>query len=103
MEGEYIDKVDGRLYEDLCASCSNSSKPMLMGSSVHFDRAFMAVHMPRSQGVLHHRQLDVTSIRLWWQLMSGKDPLTWDKKAAHRAEDDVEETLNEAMEYWRRR
>lgn len=36
---------------------------MLAGSSVHFDRSFMRVHMPRTDALLHYRHFDVSVLQ----------------------------------------
>jgi oligoribonuclease len=96
-----IDEVDRELSARLL---DVSREPYyLMGNSVHFDRAFIDAQMPLTRELLHHRQLDVTSVRLWWQLMSGVDPLAEEKNKAHRAQDDIDSTLKEATLYWQRR
>jgi len=65
-------------------------KPILAGSSVHFDKAFLEKHMPRCSEFLHYRILDVTSIKL--DAMSMGMPEI--KKAeAHRTHDDVLESV----------
>jgi len=72
----------------------------LMGNSVHFDRSFMARHMRLTMDKLHYRQLDITSVRLWIMLMSGEDPYI-ELPKPHRAQDDVENSLTQAMGMWR--
>lgn len=96
-----IEEVDA----ELSARLRGMSQDLyyLMGNSVHFDRAFIGAQMPLTYDLLHHRQLDVTSVRLWWQLMTGVDPLVEEKAKVHRAQDDVEATFKEAMLYWQRR
>ena len=45
-------------------------RPLIGGSSVHFDRAFIEVHMPQLNKHFHYRHFDVTSIseaaRRWY-------------------------------------
>lgn len=93
-----IEQVDDEL-----ADFIGTSQVYLMGNSVHFDRSFIRCWMPVTMMRIHYRQLDVTSIRLWWQLMTGHDPLDWEKSRGHRAQDDLEATLDEARRYWQRR
>jgi len=71
----------------------------LAGNSVHFDRSFLAVHMPIFLSKLHHRQLDVTSLRLGIWASMGQDPLTWKKERRHTAMEDLEETMKEFKHY----
>ena len=39
-------------------------KPVLAGSSIHFDRSFLAVHLPDVVVRLHHRMLDASALML---------------------------------------
>jgi oligoribonuclease len=102
-EGRAIDVVDDELRKLIDIHVPEGEPVYLMGNSVHFDRSFMAVHMKRTRGRLHYRILDVSSIRLWFHLMSGHDPLDWEKEGGHRAQGDIEATLDEAIRYWKRR
>lgn len=63
----------------------------LAGSSVHFDRSFLKQHMPSTYGMLHYRQLDISSFLLatdWWP---GLEMPAQDK--AHRATADIDNSL----------
>ena len=72
---------------------------VLAGNSVHFDRGFMTVHMPKLDKVFGHRMLDVSALRLGIQFLTGSDPLTHEKKRVHRSEDDLDETVAELRSY----
>lgn len=47
---------------NVCASAP--AKLILLGSSVHFDRAFLRRWMPLFECELHHRHLDASSVKL---------------------------------------
>lgn len=66
------------------------SKPILLGSTIHFDHNFIARHMPEVNGLLHYRHFDVTPIKL-----AIKDALAlqFPKGEAHRALADASESL----------
>lgn len=66
----------------------STGKPWLAGCSVHFDRAFLAAHMPRVLDRLHYRQIDVTSLCEAWRLISGRK-IRPERSPVHRAADDV--------------
>ncbi len=66
---------------------------MLAGSSIHFDHAFLAVHMPRFAARLSHRHYDVSAIKLFCQSL-GADKFP--KAEAHRAKDDIAESIAHA-------
>ena len=55
------------------------------------DKLFLFHHMPRLNSYLHYRILDVTSIKL---VVNSKNPqLFYKKKGAHRAIDDIKESI----------
>ncbi len=68
-------------------------KPILLGSTIHFDRGFIARHLPEIDGLLHYRHADVTPTKL-----AIKDALAlqFPKAEARRALPDVHESLQAA-------
>ena len=95
-----ISEVDLRMSHWLLeAHVEKGARPYLMGNSVHFDRSFMVSNLPLTLKRLHYRQLDVTSVRLWHILMSGEDPYI-ELPQTHRAEEDIENSLKQAMSMW---
>jgi oligoribonuclease len=42
----------------------DEGKPILAGSSIHFDRSFLQVHAPAIVTRLHYRMLDVSSLKM---------------------------------------
>ena len=73
----------------------------LGGSTVHFDRRFLAVHLPLVEQWVHYRHIDVSSIRQlmkWW----APEATPFDKiRSNHRAGRDIEETVEELRHYKR--
>lgn len=73
------------------------SLPMC-GNSVHFDRNFLKVHMPDLEKHFHYRNIDISTIA---ELMKVWSPeLTFKKKKAHRALDDIRESIAE-LDYYK--
>ncbi|MGW8181178.1 MAG: oligoribonuclease [bacterium] len=75
-----------------------NSLPM-MGSSVHFDRAFLKKHMPELEAFFTYRNVDISSIKefakhLGLEVHSPKDSV------AHRALADTGSTITEARFYY---
>lgn len=73
---------------------ASAPKALLAGSSIWFDRALMAVHLPRSLKHLHYRLIDVTTLselsrRVWPRLHGGRPS----KREVHRAMPDIEDSL----------
>ena len=67
----------------------------LAGSTISFDRGWLAYHMPHLLGCWHYRNLDVTSFKEWLRL-TGNSPLPPKAEPAHRAVPDCLESI-EAM------
>lgn len=67
---------------------------VLAGSSIHFDKAFIEKHMPRLATQLSHRLYDVSAVKLFAESL-GMPKLP--KAEAHRAADDIRESLNHAL------
>ena len=63
---------------------------MLAGDSVHFDRRFLAHHMPAVIPMLHYRQIDVSSIR---EARKAADLFVPTKARGHRALEDIAESI----------
>jgi oligoribonuclease len=78
-----------------------SRKVPLCGSSIGTDRRFLAAYMPEVEDYLHYRCIDVSTIkelaRRWYPEAFAHAPK---KAGAHRALDDIKESLAE-LRYWR--
>ncbi len=68
--------------------------PTLAGSSVHFDHAWLKIHMPTLAARLSHRHYDVSAVKLFCQSL-GMPKLP--RAEAHRAEADVRESVAHAQ------
>jgi oligoribonuclease len=82
---------------------TSGAKAPLAGNSIHHDRRFIARYMPRLDGALHYRLVDVSSVKelvkRWCPAIHSGRP---NKKEAHRAVDDIHESLAE-LRYYRER
>ena len=63
------------------------NKPVLAGSSIHFDHSFLSVHLPYTAARLSHRHYDVSAVKMFAQSLGM--PKFPKGDAAHRAKDDV--------------
>ena len=74
----------------------------LAGNTIGTDRSFLAKYMPRVDGHLHYRSVDVSSIkelcRRWFPRVYFNAP---EKHGGHRALADILESIRE-LEYYRR-
>jgi oligoribonuclease len=72
----------------------------LCGNSIGTDRRFLAAHLPDIENWLHYRSVDVSTVkelcRRWYPRVLATAP---DKKTAHRALDDVLESVAELAYY----
>ena len=72
----------------------------LCGNSIGTDRRFLATQMPSIESFLHYRSVDVSTIkelaRRWAPSVIESAPT---KDGAHRALDDIKESLNELRHY----
>ena len=69
---------------------------VLAGNSIGQDRLFINRYMPAFAKRLHYRTLDVTA---WKILMVEKFGVKHEKKNAHRAVDDIRESIEEMKAY----
>lgn len=69
---------------------------VLAGNSIHQDRAFIREWWPEVSGLLHYRMLDVSSLKVY---MQGRYGVEFEKKEAHRALDDIRESIAEWQYY----
>jgi oligoribonuclease len=74
----------------------------LAGNSIHQDRRFLTRYMPRLHDYAHYRNVDVSTIKelakRWRPSVVQKAPR---KQGAHRALEDIKESINE-LRYYRR-
>jgi oligoribonuclease len=79
----------------------NADGSPLCGSSIHFDREFLKQKMPQANGMLHYRNIDISTLKnlsayQLWNIPEFERP-----KKAHRSLDDLDLTLEEARHYLR--
>src|SRR3984957_5607148 len=72
----------------------------LCGNSIGTDRRFLAAHLPEVENFLHYRSIDVSSVkelcRRWYPEVLATAP---PKTGAHRALDDIRESIAELAYY----
>lgn len=72
----------------------------LAGNSIHQDRRFLVKYMPALDAYLHYRNVDVSTVkelvRRWYPRQHAAAPA---KKEAHRALDDIRESIEELRYY----
>ncbi len=75
----------------------------LCGNSIGTDRRFLAAYLPDIENYLHYRSIDVSSVKelvkRWYPQLNGARP---HKPGAHRALDDIRESVAE-LQFYRER
>lgn len=99
-------RIDERAAEELLLDflrqhCEERTAP-LAGNSIWQDRRFLARYLPRVERFLHHRIVDVSSLKelayRWRAEIMERAPR---KRETHRALDDIHESLEE-LRFYRR-
>jgi oligoribonuclease len=96
-----LDQAAKETLEFICQHVPEPKKVPLCGNSIGTDRRFLAAYMPELEDYLHYRSIDVSTIkelaRRWYPEEFAAAPK---KSGAHRALDDVKESVEE-LKYWR--
>lgn len=71
-------------------------KIILAGNSIHQDRKFIDIEMPKLAKRLHYRMLDVSAWKVYFEGALNKKFI---KREAHRALDDIEGSMEEMKWY----
>lgn len=86
--------------EKLCALLDDprlgEGRPILAGNSIAQDRKFVDRYLPKFAARLHYRMLDVSSFKI---VFEGRVGFKYPKKNAHRALDDIRESMDELRFY----
>ena len=100
VDGVTIEEAEGQVMAYLRDQCPAESRPPLAGNSVATDRGFLARDMPKLDGFLHYRIVDVSSIkelaRRWYPKAYFGAPV---KRGNHRALADIQESIEELRYY----
>lgn len=75
----------------------------LAGSTINFDRAFLAKQMPRLEAWFHYRNVDVSSFHTMWGMWEPQIAERAPKKRElHRAQEDIIDSIDK-LRYYRNR
>jgi oligoribonuclease len=88
-------QVEHRLLDFVPWVEAKDDRPVLAGSTVHFDHDFITQHMPELARRLSHRHYDVSALKLFCQSMGMPK---FRKAEAHRAQADIWESITHAKE-----
>jgi oligoribonuclease len=100
--GVSVAEAEYQVLEYVLRHVPDEQKAPLAGNTIGTDRAFLAKFMPRLDGHLHYRSVDVSSIKelakRWYPRAYYNSPA---KAGGHRALADILESIRE-LEYYRR-
>lgn len=95
-QGFEMGEVGDRLVFFLSTFTGPDTTLHLAGYTAHFDRRFLKRYFPDVERMLHHRHLDVSSVRMLAEA-AGHPPLGGEKP--HRAMADVRRSLEDARRF----
>jgi oligoribonuclease len=100
--GVSVAEAEYEVLEYVLKHVPDEQRAPLAGNSIGTDRAFLAKYMPRLDGHLHYRNVDVSSIKelakRWYPRAYFNSPA---KNGGHRALADILESIRE-LRYYRR-
>lgn len=100
INGVTLAEAESIVFDYIKGHIPEPKKAPLCGNSIATDRAFLARDMPRVDGHLHYRMIDVSSIkelvRRWYPRVYFASP---PKQGGHRALADITESIRELRYY----
>jgi len=93
-----VGEAEERTFEFISRYCYEKKSP-LCGNAVHHDRRFLIQYMPQIHEYLHYRHIDVSTLKTVVALWYPKAKEIPKKKGAHRALDDILESIEELKFY----
>lgn len=91
--------AEAQTLEFVAQHCAERTCP-LAGNSIYMDRMFLSRYMPKLEGYVHYRNVDVSTIkelaRRWYPDVVERAPK---KNERHRAMDDIRESIAELAFY----
>lgn len=95
-----IQRVEKEVLDILARHFSGPKQPVVAGNSVHFDKAFIAAHMPNLNKRLHYRIIDVSSFKEALGIYAGLEYIS--RPTAHRALADIRDSIYYLKNYLER-
>jgi oligoribonuclease len=95
-----IHKVEKEVLDILADHFSGPQQPVVAGNSVHFDKSFIAAHMPNLNKRLHYRIIDVSSFKEALGIYAGLSYTS--RPTAHRALADIRDSIYYLKNYLER-
>ena len=93
VEAKFIDIIDKHFPQ---SKTDLKKRPILSGNSIMQDRLFIDKYFLKLAARLHYRMIDVSS---WKVIVNNKMNIEYKKQNAHRALDDIRESIGELRFY----
>lgn len=93
--GKPPEQVEDELL-DLALKHFGSERVILAGNSINHDKLFLMTYFKKLSQHFHYRTVDVTS---WKIIMKNSFHIDFQKKNAHKAVDDIRESISELKHY----
>lgn len=102
--GVSLDRAEDFIVKFLDQNCAKYQETddevwTMAGSSVWFDRKFLAHWMPKVEKKFHHRMMDVSSVKILFERFAPNNTFTHDPFAEHRALGDLYGSIAELRYY----
>lgn len=94
--GKPLAKVEQQLITLLDKYFSKNDRVVIAGNSIGNDRRFIDAYLPQFAKRLHYRMIDVSSFK---EVFREKYKVEYKKQNAHRAIDDIGESIGELKHY----
>ena len=89
-------QLDDKLAEIVQTHFKKKNPVVICGNSISQDRKFIDEYLPKFTARLHYRMLDVSSFKIVFREMLGRE---FKKQNTHRALDDIRESIAELKYY----
>ncbi len=89
-------ELDDKLAKITLTHFKKTNPVVICGNSISQDRKFIDQYLPQFSQRLHYRMLDVSSFKIVFREMLGRE---FKKKNTHRALDDIRESIAELQYY----
>ena len=89
-------ELDDKLAEITLQHFKTKNPCIIAGNSISQDRKFIDAYLPRFSSRIHYRMLDVSSFKIVFREMLGRE---FKKENTHRALDDIKESIAELKYY----
>lgn len=96
QEGITENELDATLSEIALKHFKKKNPCVIAGNSIAQDRKFIDAYLPTFSSRLHYRMLDVSSFKIVFREMLGRE---FKKQNTHRAIDDIRESIAELKHY----